>query len=476
MSERREGNDPEGARTRVGLWARHGRSLAIATLAVAAAVPTQAVFSQEPASSPDVDPDCVKDGETAGSAAAAEPQAQAAETTTVNTVPDGICPPDAAGQGEPAPPPPPPDDQDKPSRPQGDAGEQPGPQQDADGSPASRAPAGPGDVNDDPARRDRTRSGHARRPRHRAHGRRRHTRRQRRARSHHRPHARRHRHNRSAHRLSPVPHWAKSLLATPLPDPLPAGKRLSPRFAELVERTSEREHVSWSLLLAILRARGHEGATPASGSAVSDLAKRLASLDADNHQRRALAMLSGEWPGERHQLLGDALLPHITFADRVLALAGFNRAVGLDGLVQGLDAVKEQMQRRILRSDRLLIYPGGRSDIANGRIDVRVLAVLLYLAHRHGSVTVSCLKTGHSFFTKSGNVSAHSYGRAVDIGAIGGISILGHQDPGGITERALREILLLPEELQPKQLITLFELGGPSFAMADHADHIHVGY
>jgi hypothetical protein len=37
-------------------------------------------------------------------------------------------------------------------------------------------------------------------------------------------------------------------------------------------------------------------------------------------------------------------------------------------------------------------------------------------------------------------------------------------------------MLLLPEELRPKQLISLFDMGGPSFAMGDHHDHIHAGY
>jgi len=35
---------------------------------------------------------------------------------------------------------------------------------------------------------------------------------------------------------------------------------------------------------------------------------------------------------------------------------------------------------------------------------------------------------------------------------------------------------MLPAALQPSELISLFAIGGPSFAMADHADHIHVGY
>jgi hypothetical protein len=40
----------------------------------------------------------------------------------------------------------------------------------------------------------------------------------------------------------------------------------------------------------------------------------------------------------------------------------------------------------------------------------------------------------------------------------------------------VRNILLLPVELQPSQLISLLGLGGPSFPLANHDDHIHVGY
>jgi hypothetical protein len=73
-------------------------------------------------------------------------------------------------------------------------------------------------------------------------------------------------------------------------------------------------------------------------------------------------------------------------------------------------------------------------------------------------------------------VSAHIYGEAVDISALGGVSIYGNQQPGGLTERAVRNVLLLPVELRPKQVISLLGLGGPSFALANHYDHIHVGY
>jgi hypothetical protein len=73
-------------------------------------------------------------------------------------------------------------------------------------------------------------------------------------------------------------------------------------------------------------------------------------------------------------------------------------------------------------------------------------------------------------------ISAHIYGLAADISVLGGTSILGHQQPDSVTEKAVRNILLLPAELQPRQVISLIGMGGPSFPMSNHDDHIHVGY
>jgi hypothetical protein len=159
-----------------------------------------------------------------------------------------------------------------------------------------------------------------------------------------------------------------------------------------------------------------------------------------------------------------------------MALSRYNRAVGLSALVTGLQAAKPSLQRKVLGDRRVSIYPGGRLDIAMGRTDVRVLVLVEYLAEAHGQVTVSSLTNGHRVYSRPGVVSAHTYGLAVDIAALEGASIAGNQDPNGVTERAVRNILLLPAELQPRQVISLLGLGGSSFPMADHWDHIHVGY
>jgi hypothetical protein len=150
--------------------------------------------------------------------------------------------------------------------------------------------------------------------------------------------------------------------------------------------------------------------------------------------------------------------------------------VGLRALVIGLDASKETLMDRVLDDGRLSIYGSGRMDIAAGRIDVRILVLLRYMAESHGQVTVSSLQTGHRLYARPGVVSAHIYGLAVDISMLGGSSIIGNSQPGGVTESAVRNILLLPAELRPQQVISLLGLGGPSFPLANHADHIHVGY
>jgi hypothetical protein len=101
---------------------------------------------------------------------------------------------------------------------------------------------------------------------------------------------------------------------------------------------------------------------------------------------------------------------------------------------------------------------------------------LAYLAESGLDPTVTALKCGHSFYTTSGNVSEHSSGNAVDIAEINDIPIAGHQEPGGITEQAVRRLMQLQGIMQPHQIISLLDLGGSTMALPDHADHIHVGF
>jgi hypothetical protein len=245
-----------------------------------------------------------------------------------------------------------------------------------------------------------------------------------------------------------------------LPDPTPPSRRLARAFARDLKAASRRHHVRWADVLAVLRARGDRGQAPAGRAGLDALASRLAELGARQDSWGAFLALEGR----------------TSFADRALALSRYHRAVGLSALVRGLEWAKPGLVKRVLKDERIQIYWGGREDIKADRIDVRILVLLEYLAEAHGQVTVSCLESGHGYYARPGVVSAHMYGLAVDIAALGNVSMTGNQQPGSVTETAVRNVLLLPSELRPLQVISLLGLGGPSFPLANHYDHIHVGY
>jgi hypothetical protein len=137
---------------------------------------------------------------------------------------------------------------------------------------------------------------------------------------------------------------------------------------------------------------------------------------------------------------------------------------------------KNLLERRVLADPRIEIYAAGRDDIRSGQIDRRVLATLEYLAESGLNPTVTSLKSGHGELTSSGNISEHWSGNAVDIAAINGVPIVGHQDAGGVTDQAVHRLMLLQGTIQPHQIISLLDYGANTYAMADHADHIHVGF
>jgi hypothetical protein len=197
----------------------------------------------------------------------------------------------------------------------------------------------------------------------------------------------------------------------------------------------------------------------------------------------------------------DELAPHLNFAIRpagrgapkidpkpildgwkLLEATHLYRAGGKDPFAgnpssaQVLLLSKEQAIRELLTSSDVDTYECGRQDIRTGQIDVRVMKVLLYLAARGYDLTVTSLKCGHGTYTTSGSVSEHSSGNAVDIAMIDGQPVLGNQGPGTLAYSLVQDVLGLQGSMQPHQVISLMNLGGPSFAMADHDDHVHIGY
>jgi transglycosylase-like protein with SLT domain len=233
-----------------------------------------------------------------------------------------------------------------------------------------------------------------------------------------------------------------SAMLGPLPDPTPKRDRLSPATARSILAAASSRRLDWALLTARLR-------------------------------------FNSAWPHLRRRSIRLAALrlsrPHDPPDAPLLVTAQYEREVGIDALISGLEGAKAVLGSQVLRDPRITIYAGGQQDIAAGRVDVRVLSTLLFLARRTGQITVSSLVSGHSA-PLGGGRSAHQFGAAVEISSLGGRPVAVEQEPGGVVDRAIRALLLLPEEVRPKHVVSLLALGGPTFALADFREHIQVSF
>ena len=152
-----------------------------------------------------------------------------------------------------------------------------------------------------------------------------------------------------------------------LPDPTPPSLRLAPTTA--------------SRLHSAAKTRASTGPTSSRSCGPMARSRRRPPAGRRSRRHRRLAALrdsSSRW---------DAALAYTgrtAAADQAVALARYYRAVGLQTLVDGLLARKEALQEKVLNDDRVQLYAGGRDDVEAGRIDVRVLALVEYLAESYG--------------------------------------------------------------------------------------------
>ena len=117
-------------------------------------------------------------------------------------------------------------------------------------------------------------------------------------------------------------------------------------------------------------------------------------------------------------------------------------------------------------------------DIQSGAIDPRIINLIGAISQQH-TITISALRSDHSKYTSSGNVSNHYYGRAMDIAAIDGVPCT-NVSPDGPCGTLARQLGALPPGQEPTELIYCWDPDGPAnpngFAQADHCDHVHVGF
>ena len=132
--------------------------------------------------------------------------------------------------------------------------------------------------------------------------------------------------------------------------------------------------------------------------------------------------------------------------------------------------------RQILSKRRVMLTPSQRTDVRSGVLDARLLAALAWSGERH-AVVITAMKSDHSRTTVDGNVSNHSVGRAMDVGAVDGELCRGIRT--GRCAGLVREYAAMTGLLRSTELIYCWDPDGAAdprgFARADHCDHIHWG-
>ncbi len=126
---------------------------------------------------------------------------------------------------------------------------------------------------------------------------------------------------------------------------------------------------------------------------------------------------------------------------------------------------KTELQRTVLSDPGITLGACERREVASGAADSRVLALLAFLSRSGLKPTVRALgcTAGHSA------IAGQKDGDWVDISAIDGKLIAGHQGPGTITDLTIRTLLTLPEKFVPSSIASLMRYPGQSATKARSA-------
>ena len=135
-----------------------------------------------------------------------------------------------------------------------------------------------------------------------------------------------------------------------------------------------------------------------------------------------------------------------------------------------------ELERAVLADPGIKLGPCDRGQVASGKVDRQALALLVFLSRSGLKPTVGELRCGRAAYTAKGLVSTYPVAGTVDIAAVNGIPIAGHQGAGTITDVTIRTLLTLQRQLTPKRIVSLMKYpGAPStVAQPDHSTYIQV--
>ncbi|HEX5851930.1 MAG TPA: lytic murein transglycosylase [Solirubrobacteraceae bacterium] len=127
---------------------------------------------------------------------------------------------------------------------------------------------------------------------------------------------------------------------------------------------------------------------------------------------------------------------------------------------------KQQLQPQVLHDAGIRFSRCGRETVQAGRVDRRVLALLEYLSVLGLKPTVSGLKCSSSSAAASASYAPASEGsEIVNIEAVNGVPVAGHQSPGSLADNAVRKLLMLQGLNRPQRILSLMNYPGAAGAL-----------
>jgi membrane-bound lytic murein transglycosylase B len=130
---------------------------------------------------------------------------------------------------------------------------------------------------------------------------------------------------------------------------------------------------------------------------------------------------------------------------------------------------KNQLELAVLSDPGITLDAHARREVAEGAIDRRLLAVLAFLSRSGLKPTVKAIHRGPKPSTAAGDAPESDTGGAVDISAVNGIPIAGHEGSGSITDSTIRTLLTLQGEYSPTRITSLMKYPDAANTLATRA-------
>jgi membrane-bound lytic murein transglycosylase B len=135
-----------------------------------------------------------------------------------------------------------------------------------------------------------------------------------------------------------------------------------------------------------------------------------------------------------------------------------------------------ELERAVLADPGIELGHCDRTQVAAGKVSRQALALPVFLSRSGLKPTVGELRCGHIASTPNGPRTVFPSAGTLDIAAINGVPIAGHQGAGTVTDITIRTLLTLGHKFAPKRILSLMQYpGAPSTqARPDHSAYIQI--